>query len=498
MTSTSVTSPDLTDWFREAVTSRLGFTLGSTSDDPAHLLHQFIKGLTSDTEDHLALLRILTASLKQSPASGDAVVARAGELGIAIPTDGDDLWELRKLLHATVASDNLVFKDQGSVQLAALGSTGKNSSARGLANLFVALVVSDDQARECAAAAMQKLDEPQPNGFWLIEKALTKQTDPPIPLEIVEDVEVPDWFGEDDMVLLVSASTRLLRNCLRLVALGDSLQGTRILALSLTWLSSVLAVQLPSLWLRGAMHPLIVDVRPSLELPSVRRAAHKASFEGVARLYESWIQSLLEDRIRSDWAGLHVSREGLREYIDHATPLYAGKVRRDTERDTRMAKEQGLNTFETLTSEDDEVGQIREAATVLRRMVRAGLSPELWVANQARSCGFLYPRRKGDKRFTIESTLLPVLLLASFEEGEREMRLPELLLRLRRDFGLVIGPDEVDDDIDGAPLATELDLNVDELARALVGAGLARAYGDKVTDVVNPLARLNGSDNGVH
>ena len=502
MTDAVVAGVDLSEWARVNVSGSLGFSLLTDTYDPAHLLHQFIKLATGIRSDETFFARQIVAGqgARGRPLRNLELRAIAEENAFSLPESDEALNHLRKDLALTLAADGVVFKTEGSFQIASSAFTGENRSAGDLAARLFALVIRDSDGRTLVDRARQRLASPQRNGFWVVEDFLRSPGDDLdyVNLDEIDSPELPQWLETESGQSLGRFVSHLLKQCLRGIAFGeDPLYAIRTLALGLTWCASLLAIHAPSVITNGKLLPLLVEVKPASHLSSVKTYANEESYGGIARSYDQWLHSSLEKQVEDDWTGLDFSKDAVVGYLRDAKPCIGIRGRSASERATRAAQDSACRDAELLwrstpdiNAESSRSFATAEIARMLRGILRAGLQPETWYSSRARYCGFLYPRRKGDKRLTFEPALLPLLVLGLFDEGEISLDLSVFLERARTTLGLIVGPDQAEDLSSPGPAIPELESNLVALIESLVQLGLARSFGDSVTEVLYPTQLL--------
>ena len=498
MTYAEVTGINFSEWAKSNLSETLGFSLLSDTYDPAHLLHQFVKNSTGFRDDNTYLARQLLASQgsRSTPVPNSKLREIAQEHRFSLPAPDSSLNHMRRDLALTLASDKLIFPSEGSFQVASSFFTGANRSASDLSKLLFGLVASDDQGIELLTRVRQRLSEPQSNGFWILQNFLQlKLDDGPMPdLNELEMAAPPSWLTSGRGKEISDFVAHLLKQCLRGIAYGsDTLYAIRTLAMGLTWSSALLAIHAPSIITGDRLLTLLVEVKPSRDLSTIRNFASEESYGGISRSYDYWLHSCLVDRVKEDWADIPFSHEGVIHYLRETKGCFAMKTNAATEQATRLAQDDAVSDAGLLwdstpspTQQSSREQVTVEIARILRNVLRAGLQPERWYSSRARFCGFLYPRRQGDKRLTFEPALLPLLILGLFDEGQRILELPELLTRAHERLGIVVGPNEADTLISPRPSIPELEMNLIALIESLVQLGLARSYGDSVTEVLYP------------
>jgi hypothetical protein len=84
--------------------------------------------------------------------------------------------------------------------------------------------------------------------------------------------------------------------------------------------------------------------------------------------------------------------------------------------------------------------------------------------------------------------LVPTLVLAGIDDNDGQVvAYSDWAERMADRFGMVFGPHSLSRQMSPRAAENELEANEEDLANLLASLGLARAYSDGVTEILNPL-----------
>lgn len=467
---------NLKDWFDDYVGMGLGLNPASTSPQPVHVLNGlFHQSLTG---------RRMTRFAADLVAAKDGVwqvsqeELRNGAAGtVELPSSDNDLDDLRRAVAAMAASDRAVFRNNHSFQVAHIGMISSDTVHFGLGTLAAALITKDPVCRSRLSAGVKRLATPQPNPHWGLQRALIDES--AVTSWTVDDAaQVPRWTLQRSTKDLHESLTGLLARALELLDSDcDSLLSLQVLANAATWTGLIAYAQVPSLSVRGQLHPLLMECTPPGDLTSLR----DASSEGLVAshlAFENWLADGLADSISKEFDGPCSDEQA--QYFLETTEGYKLTIGRKIEDDVL------LGTYLGYLQNDKPIVAL---SNTLRDALVAGMGSKhrAWCHAVGRHCGFIGPRRGRMPRVRAEVALLPTLALAGMpRERTTSLLMTDWLHALEERFGIVVGPGATARSMH--PRATEEDLtgNQSELARLLATVGLARRYSDGVTEVLDP------------
>ena len=468
---------DLSSWFEHRVGRYLVLVPTSVSPQPVHVLNGFF---------HASL-----SGRRSSKTAVDFVATRQGggwavsnndlrqKSPLQMPKDDLKLDKARRAVGALIAADRAVFNQFASFQLAYPGLiTGDNTHLR-LGELAARLVLRRPDGADLLEQLVARLQEPQPNPHWAVEKVLS---DPGVLEGIkVEPPEEIDWWVDDASChdLADALSDLMCRALLLSVNSRDSLVGLEVLAVTATWVGLVVYSQVPSLLTGGGLVPLICEAGEPGSLPSIRAAS-----AGVINSLDAQFQEFLFQRLLTE----------VHEIFGTDIPDRKAAIKYIGE-----AKFKKLSGGAELTAKQiaDLYGAWRgdhEADEALARTLQEGLTSAMgnkardWFAAVGRHCGFVGPRRGHLPRLRVEVSLVPTLVLAGIDDGDGPVvAYSDWAERMADRFGMVFGPHSLSRQMSPRAAENELEANEEDLANLLASLGLARAYSDGVTEILNPL-----------
>ncbi|MDQ0940732.1 hypothetical protein [Streptomyces sp. V1I1] len=493
---TFVAGIELTPWFRENVTETLVFSTATTNAEPVHVLNGFLsRCLVGPRAPKLAsaLIARKSSSWVTAEESLRQMLARA-EIPFKVPSDSADLDAARQLLRQLLASDNAVFASLQSYQVAhpAFITNDRTGGAMGL--LCASLLLNHASGADALLALVKRLCETQPNPYWVLQSALAGPID--AGSFIISEVGPVPWVTNDVTRTFANDLGNLLRRAVQLGSVAaDSLDALKVLANAIEFACVLSYAQVPSLLTTGSLTPLLAVVSPDAD--TVLDSSARGSLPLMHTAMDNWIASKLQSTVRERLRDAVQDKNVAEEFLLQTTPFSAGAKEKRLER-SRLLVAKTPEALEYLIPKagmaqgpQDLTGPV---ALVLLDLLKTTMAQSYsqWFEHHARRCGFLAPRRGNtSKRFCIEANLITTLVLAALTEEESEISYDEFLRRLESRFGISVGPTEQTRSMTPRASESELELNRDSLADMLTRLGLARAYSDNTTEVLNPLKIWN-------
>jgi hypothetical protein len=434
----------------------------------------------------------LATKLTVQKFSADEIRQTADDMGIPVPGDASEMRSLRTSVKSVLASDGKVFPSLGSFQIAHPAFVSRDRTGAGYGSLAATLLLEEDGGEQALRELVDAISAPQANPVWVMEAALADRIDSD-GYSIGDPGTRPLWCDEPEFARLKSDLGELVKRAVLFAARSpDPLEGLRVLAVTATWVSCLAFAQVSALKASGQSAVLLLTVAPPIEVPTVVESSHLASYQAVVSNFRDWTTQLmcvsLRDRLglRDDDQGSAVEGE-LRELVSSAKPFTDSKALDKT-------VQQAGKLFDDYQSGGECDGPIDAAASTLVDLLDASMnvSPGDWLAHMGRCCGFVAPRRgPKDRRFCVEPALVPALVLAGMDLDDEWVPLEDWSARLESRFGLVFGPGNSIRGVEPTPVEPELVRNRDALVELLENTGLATAYSDLVSEVVNPMRRDN-------
>ncbi|MFD8506406.1 hypothetical protein ACFV2L_27310 [Streptomyces sp. NPDC059687] len=493
---TFVAGIDLTPWFRENVTDTLVFSTAATSAKPVHVLNGFLsKCLEGPRAPKLASALIARNSNSWVTAEKPLrqVLARA-PLPFKVPSSSADLDKVRHLLRALLAGDKAVFATMQSYQVAHPAFITNDPTGGAMGLLCASLLLNHASGADELLALVERLCETQPNPYWVLQSALAGPVDPNS-FSISEVRPVP-WVTNDVTKQFANNLGNMLRRAVQLGSVAaDSLDALKVLANAIEFACVLSYAQVPSLLVAGNFTPLLAVV--SSDADTVLDSSARGSLPLMHSAMDNWIASKLQRTVRERLGDAVQDKSAAEAFLLQTVPFSAGAKEKRLER-SRLLVEKTPEALEHLIPKADPTHAPQDlsgpVALVLLDLVKTTMAQSYsqWFDHHARHCGFLAPRRGNtSKRFCIEANLITTLVLAVLEEQESEVSFDEFLKRLETRFGIAVGPTAQTRSMAPRASESELESNRDALACLLTRLGLARAYSDNTTEVLNPLKIWN-------
>ncbi|WP_435643023.1 hypothetical protein ACR9VJ_11840 [Streptomyces sp. H49] len=493
---TFVAGIDLTPWFRENVTETLVFSTAATSAKPVHVLNGFLSQcLEGPRAPKLASALIARNSNSWVTAEKPLrqVLAQA-HLPFKVPSSSADLDRVRHLLRALLASDKAVFASMQSYQVAHPAFITNDPTGGSMGLLCASLLLNHASGANELLALVERLCETQPNPYWVLQSALAGPVDPNS-FSILEVPPVP-WVANDVTKQFANNLGNLLRRAVLLGSVAaDSLDALKVLANAIEFACVLSYAQVPNLLVADSFTPLLVVV--SSDADTVLDSSARGSLPLMHSAMDNWIASKLQRTVRERLGDAVQDKSDAEAFLLQTVPFSAGAKEKRLER-SRLLVEKTPEALEHLIPKTDPTHGPQDLsgpiALVLLDLLKTTMAQSYsqWFDHHARHCGFLAPRRGNtSKRFCIEANLITTLVLAVLEEQESEVSFDEFLKRLETRFGIAVGPTAQTRSMTPRASESELESNRDALAYLLTRLGLARAYSDNTTEVLNPLKIWN-------
>ncbi|WP_190232762.1 hypothetical protein [Streptomyces avicenniae] len=493
---TFVAGIDLTPWFRENVTDTLVFSTAATSAKPVHVLNGFLaKCLEGPRAPKLASALIARNSNSWVTAEKPLrqLLAQAPQ-SFKVPSNSADLDKVRHLLRALLAGDRAVFATMQSYQVAHPAFITNDPTGGAMGLLCASLLLNYASGTDELLALVERLCETQPNPYWVLQSALAGPVDSNS-FSISEVRPVP-WATNDVTKQLANNLGNMLRRAVQLGSVAaDSLDALKVLANAIEFACVLSYAQVPSLLVVGDFTPLLAVV--SSDADTVLDSSARGSLPLMHSAMDNWIASKLQRTVRERLGDAVQDKSASEAFLLQTVPFSAGAKEKRLER-SRLLVEKTPEALEHLIPKDDPTHAPQDlsgpVALVLLDLLKTTMAQSYaqWFDHHARHCGFLAPRRGNtSKRFCIEANLVTTLVLAVLEEQESEVSFDEFLNRLETRFGIAVGPTAQTRSMAPRASESELESNRDALAHLLTRLGLARAYSDNTTEVLNPLQMWN-------
>jgi hypothetical protein len=481
---------DLTEWFKENVSSVLGFTTATLNAEPVHILNGVLaQTLTGPRAPKLAQALI---SKKASSWTCDEAqlrrLAESAKVPIELPVTSADLEPLRNLLRGLLGSDGAVYASEQSYQVAHPGFVTTDRTGAQIGRLCSSLLLGHANAGQDVLALAERLCNPQPNPYWAVQSALVGDLRG-------EDFSLPTvgsvpWAVDQQTRKFATELGGLLRRTVQLgVVAADSLDALKVLANAAEFACVLIYAQVPALLMYKEQTPLLVTV--SQDAQTVKEASARGSLPSIHSAMDAWVASKLQATVAERLASEVTDRTAVESFLAATTPFGRGTQRKRSDKSQKVVDKSNEMLAQYLPVGLTENFDLSEpAALALLDILRATMAQSYshWFEHHARRCGFLAPRRgRTIKRLCVESTLVTTLVLAAAEADEESLPYNEFLDRLYERYGIIVGPGLQARRM--SPRASEGDLeeNRDALAALLTRVGLARAYSDNTVEVLNPL-----------
>ncbi|MEO3747135.1 hypothetical protein [Plantactinospora sp. B5E13] len=480
---------NLTAWFYDNVTSKLGFSTATTSADPVHVLNSFLgSSFKGPRAPELARQMIAKKERRWSVPTEDIVgVAAAAERPVNLSGSSSDIEVLRQVIRSLVASDGAVFPSNQAYQVAHPGFVTNDWTGADIGKQCSALLLEWGDGAKAMSSLIERLCTPQPNPLWALQSVFYGRPSAS-DFTVTAPVKVP-WAEEEACISLARHLGSLLHRCVRLGATSvDSLSGLRVLATACEFVCTLIYAQVPSLLGPSrTLVPLLVAV--SDEAPTVREVSARVSVPAVHGAMDTWIAGMLQAEVLDRLGEAASDRKAVERFLLRTLPYSRGA------KNTRSARSEQMIARAPAMLAHVESGHPYQnlaypTALVLLDLLRTTMaqSYDSWFDHHARRCGFLAPRRgRSAKRLCVEAPLVTTLVLAGLEDHEPQVEYSTWLERLSSRFGILVGPGDVTRTMVQRASETDLESNQDALALLLARVGLARAYSDNTVEVLNPL-----------
>jgi hypothetical protein len=488
--TTFVAGLDLTEWFRENITSTLLFSTATTSAEPVHVLNGFLAQCLQGPRAPKLASELIAKRGGNWAVSTEKLkeLATRAPVPLGLPNDTKQLDSVRQLLRDLLASDAAVFPSEQSYQVAHPGFITSDRTGAAMGALCASLLLHHAGGGEDVLSLAKRLCEPQPNPYWAVQSALAGRVDPES-FTVLDAAPVP-WVDDAQTKEFADNLGALLLRAVRLGTLAaDSLDALKVLANAAEFACVLTYAQVPSLQLAGGLVPMLVTV--SADADTVRDASARGSLPMLHSAMDSWIVSKLQATVSERLGAAATDRKAVEEFLTSTKPFAHGAKEKRLERSRKLV-EKSPDVLGRFIAADSRAGEDLSlpAALVLLDLLRATMATSYsqWLEHHAKRCGFLAPRAGTTaKRLCVEATLVTTLVLAAIEEDESHVSYDEWLERLRDRFGVLVGPSNQTRSM--TPRASEADLeeNRDALSALLTRVGLARAYSDNTVEVLNPL-----------
>ncbi|MFC1412827.1 hypothetical protein ACEZCY_27935 [Streptacidiphilus sp. N1-12] len=487
---TFIAGLNLTEWFKDSISSTLGFTTATVNAEPVHILNGVLaQSLEGPRAPKLA--QALISKKSGSWATSDSILRRTAErsnIPLVLPADPLELGSLRNLLRELLGSDGAVFTAEQSYQVAHPGFVTTDRTGAQMGRLCASLLLHHAHAGPEVMALAERLCSPQPNPYWAVQSALVGELT--IDQFSIPEVEPVPWAHDAKTDQFANDLGGLLRRTVQLGSVAaDSLDALKVLANAAEFVCVLAYAQVPSLMMYGAHTPLLVAV--SQDAQTVRDASARGSLPSVHAAMDTWVASRLQKTVSERLGAEVTDRSTVESFLASTIPYGRGAQQKRSEKSQKVIEKSKEMLAQYLpVGLSGEFDLSEPAALALLDMLRATMAQGYshWFEHHAKRCGFLAPRRgRTIKRLCVEATLATTLVLAAVEEDEASLPYNEWLTRLHSRYGIIVGPASQARHM--SPRASEYDLeeNRDALAVLLTRIGLARAYSDNTVEVLNPL-----------
>lgn len=488
---------NLNDFMQDIYDAEFGLLPTNKSIKPVHIANGLGRALVGRTYDSDPLAHFLRRSIlnqrtqvQEERNPNDAILRLYGVAFTGRDSDhvdGRKLSTLRSLAEGVLATDKAVFGDSGvssytlsnetlltrdpsdmhcGIFLAGLLSAGGPGDA---ANHIRKLLESDEDPWSTLALPMMQ-QFARPRAF---AQSAADDTAPPHPL-----------LNVDETGVLISPTLRRLRACFDRLARFENTRGSKLNSLRRMVMFSCFVVHVHliarySEAVDGAPRPpILFDMFDGARM-SLRNAS-RASVRAAGDVLEALVSLRIQQRIPAT-----IDAAGIEQLI----------MDLPTKKDVQRLVRQGFDAYR----DDEEVSDLEAVSEALwQTATQVTNHPVEFLTELGRRAGYLTPwsntgrAGKLQKRYGVNTEFLETLVAATVEPGQ-PLDFPEFLDELRTNYGIVVGQRSDDRSVRcnnlreqqfGTPTSVaeeDLRINVEELRRALIEAGYAKAYADGQT-----------------